>query len=152
MSTPQTLPLDLGGSCLFEWKLYLTSTPTTGQTFHITNEAGPVTWQYKSEPVFNISSNTRVVLALQIAVVGPVLHAALGTRLALVPLALYSTRFREGLCCRVWVQEALFALDDEGYLGLVRSVVDIEQETRQLGMLNKSRGTRSVVRSKAFFG
>ncbi|KAF4761296.1 hypothetical protein N7455_002967 [Penicillium solitum] len=161
MSIPQSLPLepntlyilllDLGGSCLFEWKLYLTSTPTTGQTFHITNEAGPVIWQYKSEAAYDIS-NTRVVLALQIGVVGPVLHAALGTRLTLVPLALYSTRFRESLCGRVWVQEALFALDDEGYLGLARSVVDIEQEARQLGMLNKSRGTRSVVRSKAFVG
>lgn len=162
MSTPQSLPLepntlyilllDLGGSCLFEWKLYLTLTPTTGRTFHITNEAGPVTWQYKSEAVYDISSNTQVVLALQIGVVGPVLHAALGTRLALVPLTLYSTRFRESLCCRVWVQEALFALDDEGYLGLARSVVDIEQEARQLGMLNKSRRTRSVDRSKAFVG
>lgn len=162
MSIPQPLPLepnalyilllDLGGSCLLEWKVYLASTRTTGQTFHITNEAGPVTWQYKSEAVYNIASNTRVVLALQIGVVGPVLHAALGTRLALVPLALYSARFREGLCCRVWVQEVLFALDDEGYLGLARSVVDIEHEARQLGMLNKSWGTRSVVRSRGFVG
>lgn len=43
-------------------------------------------------------------------------------------------------------------LDDEGYLGLARSVVDIEQEARRLGMLNKSRSTRSVVRSRAFVG
>ncbi|KAJ5961015.1 uncharacterized protein N7479_008165 [Penicillium vulpinum] len=146
------LLLDLGGSCLFEWKLYLSSTPTMGRTFHITNETGPIAWQYKTEVVYNIASNMRVVLALKIGVVEPVLHAALGARLALVPLALYSARFREGLCCRVWVQEALFALDDEGYLGLARSVVDIEQEGRQIGMLNKSRGTRSVVRSSGFVG
>ncbi|KAF3024557.1 hypothetical protein E8E15_007833 [Penicillium rubens] len=151
-NTLYILLLDLGGNCLFEWKLYLTSTPTTGQTFHITNETGPTSWQHKSEVVYNIASNARVVLALQIGAVGPVLHAALGARLALVPLALYSARFRESLSCRVWVQEALFALDDEGYLGLARSVGDIEQEARQLGMLNKSRGTRSVVRSRAFVG
>lgn len=162
MSLPQPLPLepdalyilllDLGGSCLFEWRLYLASTHTTGQTFHITNETGPVNWQYKSEAVYNIASDMRVVLALQIGVVGPVLHAALGSRLALIPLTLYSARFREGLSCRVWVQEGLFALDDEGYLDLTRSVADIEQEARQLGMLNKSRGSRSVVRSRGFVG
>ncbi|OQE14501.1 hypothetical protein PENFLA_c037G07516 [Penicillium flavigenum] len=75
-NTLYILLLDLGGNCLFEWKLYLTSTPTTGQTFHITNETGPTSWQYKSEVVYNIASNTRVVLALKIGAVGPVLHAA----------------------------------------------------------------------------
>ena len=162
MSLPQPLPLEpnalyilllyLGGSCLFEWRLYLASTHTNGQTFHITNETGPVNWQYKTEAIHNIASDKQVVLALQIGVVGPVLHAALGSRLALVPLTLYSARFREGLSCRVWVQEALFALEDEGYLNLTRSVVDLELEARQLGMLNKSRGTRSLVRSKGFVG
>ncbi|KAJ5385275.1 hypothetical protein N7517_003186 [Penicillium concentricum] len=151
-NTLYILLLDLGGSCLFEWKLYLTSTPTTGRTFHITNETGPIAWQYKTEVVYSIASDMRVGLALKIGVIGPVMHTALRTRLALVPLALYSGRFREGLCCRVWVKEALFALDDEGYIGLVQSVVDIEQEARQLGMLNKSRGTRSVVRSIGFGG
>lgn len=124
MSILQTLPLDrntlyillleLRGICCFEWKLYLTATLTTGRSFHITNEPGPIIWQYKSEPVYNIASNARVDLALQSGVVGPVLHAALGTCLALVPLALYSTRFRESHCCRVWVQETLFAFDNEG--------------------------------------
>ncbi|OQE47390.1 hypothetical protein PENCOP_c001G05767 [Penicillium coprophilum] len=144
------LLIDLGGSCPLEWKLCLTSTPTTGRTFYITNETGPTAWQYKTEVVYSIANDMRVVLALKIGVIGPVLHAALGTRLALVPLALYSARFREGLCCRVWVQEALFALDDEGYISLVRSIVDIEQEARQLGVLNRSRGTRSAVRSSGF--
>ncbi|KAJ5468625.1 hypothetical protein N7475_006377 [Penicillium sp. IBT 31633x] len=161
MSIPQPLTLepnalyilllDLGASCLFEWQLYLASTATTGRVFHIVNEAGPVVWKYRSEAGYDVTSSARVLLALQIGVIAPMLHAALETRLALVPLALYSARFREGLCCRVWVQEALFALDDEGYLGLGGSVGDIEREARQLGMLNKSRATRSVVRSKACF-
>ena len=43
-------------------------------------------------------------------------------------------------------------MDDEGYLSLGRSVGDLEQEARQLGMLNKIRGTRSVVKSRAFVG
>lgn len=114
------------------------------------NSANKLTIQKRS--CVHVASNTRVVLALQIGAMGPVLHTALGARLALVPLALYSARFRKDLSSRVWVQGALFVLDDEGYLGLARSVVDIEQEARRLGMLNKSRSTRSVVRSRAFVG
>ena len=52
----------------------------------------------------------------------------------------------------MWVQEALFALDDEGYLDPTRSVVDLELEARQLGMLKERRGTRSVVKSRGFVG
>ncbi|KAJ5550644.1 hypothetical protein N7535_001410 [Penicillium sp. DV-2018c] len=143
------LLLDLGNNSAFNWQLYLAATVTTGRTFHITNEAGPIAWECKSEAVNDIGSSSRLVLALQVGVVEPVLHAALARRLALVPLALYSVRFWEELCCRVWVQEALYALDDEGYLGLGSSVRDIEREARRLGVFNKSRGVRSVVRSKA---
>jgi hypothetical protein len=54
--------------------------------------------------------------------------------------------FREGLCCLPRLGSGGFVcVDDEEYLGLGRSVRDIEQEARQLGMLNKSRGVRPVV-------
>ena len=141
------LLLGLGGACLFEWQLYLASTSTTGRTFHITNDAGPIAREYKSETVYDMATSAKVVVALQIGIVGPIMHVALAARLALVPLTVYSVRYREGHCCRVWVQEALFALDDEGYLDIGKGVREIEQEAKQCAMLNKSRGTRSVVRS-----
>lgn len=145
------LLLDLGSAFLFEWQLFLASTTTTGRLFHITNDSGPVAWEYKTEMV-NMSTCERVVIALQVGIIGPVMHAALAARLRLVPLTIYSVRCRESLCCRVWVQEALFALDDEGYLNITKTAKEIEQEGRQLAILNKSRGTKSVVRSSGFVG
>ena len=93
------LLLNLGGACLFEWQLYLASTSTTGRTFHITNDAGPIAREYKSEPVYDMATSAKVVVALQIGIVGPIMHVALAARLALVPLTVYSVRYREGLCC-----------------------------------------------------
>lgn len=80
----------------------------------------------------------------------PVLHVALAGRLAIVPLTLYSARYRETLNCVVWVLEALFALDDEGYVSLGIGIREIEQEAKQIGMLNKSQCIRTLVRSRAF--
>ncbi|KAJ5851983.1 uncharacterized protein N7529_011368 [Penicillium soppii] len=142
--------LDLGAACLFEWQLYLASTSTTGRAFQITNDAGPLAWKYKGEVVYDMATSSKLVVALQLGIIGPTMHAALAARLALVPLTVYSVRYRESLCCRVWILEALFALDDEGYLDNKKGVREIEQEARQSAILNKSRQTRSVVRSSGF--
>lgn len=91
----------------------------------------------------------RLLLALKIGALEPVLHKALAGRLALVPLTLFSTRFREQLSCRVWVKEALFALDDEGYVNLGQRVRNVEEEAKYLAMLSKSQCERKVMRSVA---
>ncbi|KAJ5084367.1 hypothetical protein NUU61_008946 [Penicillium alfredii] len=143
--------LDRGDTYTFHWKLYLTTnsstSPTAGQIFHITNEAGLTAWEYETSPTTELPTSRRLLLALQVGVLDPVLHRALGERLALVPLALYSTRFWEHLSCRVWVKEALFALDDEGYVSLGKSVREIEEEAKFLGILCKSKCERRVGRS-----
>ena len=143
------LLMDLSNTFHFEWRLFLASTTTTGQVFYINNDAGSVAWEYKSE-MANMSTNARLVAALEIGVVGSILNSALGARLGLVPLTVYSVRYQESLCCRVWVQEALFALDDEGYLNIGKTVKEVQQEGSQLATLNKSRGTKWVVRSSGF--
>lgn len=135
------LLLDGGGAGIFKWQLYLATT-ISGRTFYITNESSP-TWQYKSEAV-NMSTSGKVLLALKVGAVEPILHSALAARLGLVPLTLYSVRCRESLCCRVWVQEALFALDDEGYLIMRKSAKEFEQEAKRLAIVNKCQGVRSV--------
>lgn len=132
--------LDLGGACLFGRQLYLTSTATTGRAFHITSDTCPIAWEYKSEAVYDMATSVKVVIALEIGIVGPIMHVAFAARLALVPLTVYSIRYRESLCCRMWVQEALFALDDEGYLNMEKGVREIEQEARRCAIVNKSRG------------
>lgn len=143
------LLLDRGDTYLFHWQLYLTTSALEGTTFHITNDLGPTTWQYESSPTREIPTLRRLLLALKVSALEPVLHKALANRLALVPLTLFSTRFREHLSCRVWVKEALFALDDEGYVNLGKSVRDIEEEAKYLAMLSKSKCERKVVRSAA---
>lgn len=92
------LLLNLDHHCHFEWQLFLALTTTTGQLFHRTNDPGSVGWEYKSE-MADMSTNGRLVIALQIGVIGPVLHAALATRLGLVPLTGFSGRYRD-LCSK----------------------------------------------------
>lgn len=56
--------------------------------------------------------------------------------MAQIPIQ-YSARFREDITCRVWVKEALFALDDEGYIKLTKSVDAIDNEARSEAIKNK---------------
>lgn len=146
------LLLDRGDTYLFHWELYLATTALEGVAFHITNDAGPTAWQYERVVTNEMPQLRRLILALKIGSLAPVLHNALSERLAAVPLSLYSVRFREQLSCRVWVKEALFSLDDEGYVSLGRAVNDIEEEAKYLAMLNKSKNERKVFRSRACVG
>ncbi|KAJ6113676.1 hypothetical protein N7523_006993 [Penicillium sp. IBT 18751x] len=140
---------DRGDTYVFLWSLYLTTTATEGIHFHIINEVGPTDWKYERTPTNEIPCLRDLLVALKIGVVGPTIHGALSDRLALVPLTIYSTRFRENLSCRVWVKEALFALDDEGYLNLEKTVQGIEEEAKYLAVMAKNKGDRKVVRSAA---
>ncbi|KAJ5257260.1 hypothetical protein N7478_013364 [Penicillium angulare] len=92
----------------------------------------------------------RLLLVLKIGSVEPMLHNALSDRLALLPLNRFSTRFSEQLNCRVWVKEALFVMDDEGYVHLNKGTKEIEEEARYHAMVNKSKSERKVVRSRMF--
>lgn len=148
-NTLYLLILDRGDTYLFLWSLYLTTTATEGIHFKINNDAGPTDWKYERTPTNEIPCLRRLLLALKIGAVEPIMHGALSDRLALVPLTIYSTRFRENLSCRVWAKEALFALDDEGYLNLGKTVQGIEEEAKYLAMMAKSKGDRKVVRSAA---
>lgn len=83
---------------------------------------------------------------LKIAVLDPILHQAFFHRLAQIPIV-DSARYRERITCRVWLKEALYTLDDEGYISLTASVDDVESEARGLAMKNKSSGARKLVPS-----
>ncbi|RAH47538.1 uncharacterized protein BO95DRAFT_461918 [Aspergillus brunneoviolaceus CBS 621.78] len=67
-------------------------------------------------------------------------------RLAQVPIE-YSTRFREAITCRVWLKEALFALDDEGYIKLMKDIGSIEDEAK--GQAVRNRVARKVTVTKS---
>ncbi|CAL5867688.1 uncharacterized protein PFLUO_LOCUS1907 [Penicillium psychrofluorescens] len=144
------LLLDRGDTYLFHWQLYLSTSPHDGITYHVNNEASPTAWEFESCQTISLPTCSRLLLALQVGVLEPMLHAAMGERLKQVPLTLYSTRYREQLTSRVWVKEALFALDDEGYITLQKSVKDIEEEAKYLAMLNKSKDKRTVTKSTGY--
>lgn len=91
--------------------------------------------------------SAKLLVATKVAAIDPVLRDALRSRLAEVPIE-YSARFREDITCRVWLKEALFALDNEGYIKLIQSVDEIEQESKIVAMTNKHRHEKSVIKSK----
>lgn len=104
----------------------------------------------------------RLLLALKLGSLEPVLHQALSDRLALVPLCWGAMRMNRVFTCRSWVLEALFVLDDEGYVDLrgggsggagtttsSAGIGGICDEAQYLAMIQKSKCERGVMRSRA---
>ncbi|OOF94898.1 hypothetical protein ASPCADRAFT_208553 [Aspergillus carbonarius ITEM 5010] len=138
---------DRGAESTFHWGLYLAKSPTFGDIFNIVNSPNPKVWTYEPKSNQHVNTSRRYILALKVGDLEPALHGPLGTRLSEVPIE-YSTRFHEAITCRVWVKEALFALDDEGYIKLIEAVNGIETEARYAAMLNKANGKRTVAKSR----
>ncbi|KAJ5189958.1 hypothetical protein N7491_008000 [Penicillium cf. griseofulvum] len=133
-------------SYTFHWRLYLHQSPTSGSIYHLLNDIDPTIWRFEHLPDQTIIYDPSLLGALKIGVLDSILHAHFLERLRQIPIV-DSVRFRERITCRVWLKEALFMLDDEGYIILTRRVDDIEGEATNLALLNKSLGRRTVVRS-----
>jgi hypothetical protein len=146
----------------FHWAFYLAKpkAPNSGGSggegdgiiFHVINPASSTEWIYESKTSKDDGDvlqgySRRLILALKIAVMDPVLHEPLSDRLAQIPIDSYSTRFHENITCRVWVKEALFALDEEGFIKLTASVDAIEAEAMELALRNKARRVRTIAES-----
>ncbi|OQD60804.1 hypothetical protein PENPOL_c020G08343 [Penicillium polonicum] len=133
-------------SYTFHWRLYLHQNTTSGSIYHLLNDLDSTIWRLEHLSNQTVVFNPLLLGALKIGVLGPTLHAPFLERLRQIPIV-DSVRFREKITCRVWLKEALFLLDDEGYIMLTCSVDDIEVEARNLALRNKSLGRRTVVRS-----
>lgn len=133
-------------SYTFHWGLYLHQTPDSGYIYHLVNDSGATGWYFEPQPRRSVKFSRGVLVALKIGVLGPIMHQPLLDRLREVPIA-YSTRFRENITCRVWLKEAIFALDEEGFIKLIRPVNDIESEANRAAIVNKSQGTQVVAPS-----
>ncbi|KAI2864958.1 hypothetical protein CBS147321_7116 [Aspergillus niger] len=120
---------DRESSSTFHWGLYLAKSPTDGTIFNLINFPNPNVYSYEVKSDQKVITSRRYLLALKVGDLHPALHGPLETRLSQIPIQ-YSTRFHEAMTCRVWVKEALFALDDEGYIKLVESINGIEAEAR----------------------
>lgn len=127
-----------------------------GTIFHLLSDPNDNTsWTYSVLPNTPISSLERPFLvAMKIGDIDPVLHEALAERLAQIveDHQYYSVRFREGMTSRVWIKEAVWALNEEGYINLVQSgskevVEKIENEAMMLAMRCSYRSEQMVLTS-----
>ena len=138
---------DLGDGYRFHWQLYLATSPDFGTIFHLNNpEGNGTTWIFEVKPNSHERDIPNLVLATKIANMEPILYEALKCRLEQLPIE-YSSRFRENITCRVWVKEALFALDDEGYIQLLNGAERLEKEVTTTAMMNRFHRRRTVTKS-----
>lgn len=141
------LLFDLGGGYRFNWQLYLATSTESGTIFHLINPGhSDASWQFEAKPSNDERRSPSLVLATQIALLDPILHQALQSRLSSISMT-YSVRFRENISRRVWVKEALYTLDNEGYITLTNTVDCIEKEVTTTAMINKYYQRRTVMRS-----
>ncbi|KAK2762101.1 hypothetical protein FQN54_001108 [Arachnomyces sp. PD_36] len=153
------LPLDENGLYIllfdhwngrhFDWELYLATSTESGTIFQVVY---PGPYPHCQSYIFDARSSTNerrsaaLIVAVKVAVMEPILHEALHIRLARIPIG-HSTRFRGGSPRRVWVMEALYALDDEGYIKLTNSIACVELEALTAALINKNYERRSVIQS-----
>jgi hypothetical protein len=135
---------DIGYTNRFHWAFFMSTDENHGTIFHLTNGQDinwRDTWIYETKTINQVPAFDNLLLALQVAEIPPELHQALAKRLAKVPIHGNST-------CRVWLKEALVILDEEGYIKLIRTVQEIEQEAAEQAERNRREHTRTIEKSK----
>ena len=101
----------------FHWALYLHQTPNSGFKYHLVNTTNSTSWKFDPYAIEHVDNDGSILTALEIGCLEPMMHPHLLQRLEEIPI-LDSQRFRERITCRVWLKEAIYALDDEGYIYL----------------------------------
>ncbi|KAM5438414.1 hypothetical protein MferCBS31731_004991 [Microsporum ferrugineum] len=137
---------DRGDLWTFHWGLYLANTKDNGTVYHLVNPPNSNDWMYEAKQSNNVQNSNRLLVALKVGIVEPLLHEMLGQCLSEVPIQ-YSTRFHENITCRVWLKEALYELNERGLLNITKSVDSIEEEAKGAAMINKSSMAKSVIKS-----
>ncbi|KAK2765370.1 hypothetical protein FQN54_008216 [Arachnomyces sp. PD_36] len=141
------LLFDLGDGYRFHWQLFFAKSLDSGTVFHLTNpDTNPKAWVYETMESGVVVTSKDFLVGLKVAMMDLDLYEALEDRLRQIPIG-YSTRFKEEITCRVWLKEALFGLDNEGYISLTNSVETIENEAKTAAMMNRYKQKRSIVRS-----
>ncbi|PGH29901.1 hypothetical protein GX50_07343 [[Emmonsia] crescens] len=151
------LLFDRGEAYRFHWALFLTTAhPTTttttegegkeeetaapnppGTLFELTNPnpSNDNLWTYNTTILTTLINKHNPLCALKISTIEPLLHEPFQALLGTIPIIPYSQRFGEETTCRVWLKEALYELDQGGFIQLLWPVEEIEKEARALGML-----------------
>lgn len=123
------------------WALYLHIGPRLGWVFHITN-LGRVSWEYRFDEATDMACSASAVSAVKIADMAPEMHEALRRRIGLdgrPAVQLQDTEQFGPLTCRTWLLQALYELDNEGYISVLPgySVKDVGEEAASLASTNQ---------------
>lgn len=133
---------DIGEVLRFHWGLYLALSPGHGIILHtVNNRDTGHQWQYQTKANIGVPNSKPLLVALQIGLIGPDLHGPLAERLATVPVT-------PPVTCRLWLKQALFDLDNEGYIGLMNEVNDIKMEGILPAERNKTNNQRTAEMSR----
>ncbi|KAL3479801.1 hypothetical protein BJX99DRAFT_61627 [Aspergillus californicus] len=129
---------DLGSEWQFHWAFYLAMTAHSGRILHLINNIDTDhVWKYVSRFMVGVPKTSTLLVALKIAVMDPVLHEPLDSRLAAVSQA-------PPVTCRTWLRRALEILDDEGFIKLTGCVEDLELEVESKAVGNRAMNCRTA--------
>ncbi|EFE29508.1 uncharacterized protein ARB_03586, partial [Trichophyton benhamiae CBS 112371] len=134
---------DRGDSWRFHWGLYLAKTKTSGIVYHLVNDTPSTDWRLEVKESGNVLQSNKLLGALKIGIIEPMLHEMLGQCLMEIPIE-YSTRFKENITCRVWLKEAVHELNERGLLNIHESVDSIEFEANSIALSSKATKKKSV--------
>lgn len=125
----------------WHWALYLHVRETYGLVFHISSLGARGIWEYRCDESRDMIYSQSAISVVKIADMGPEMHEALHRRIGLgsrpaIPL-IDTVQFGR-LTCRTWVLQALYELDNEGYISVRPgySIRDLEQEALSLASNN----------------
>ncbi|OAA57276.1 Beta-lactamase/transpeptidase-like protein [Cordyceps fumosorosea ARSEF 2679] len=129
------------------WVLYLHISARLGWAFHISNlGVVPGTWEYRCDESCDMTYSPTAVAAVKVAGdMVPEMHDALRRRIGLhggrPPVVRLEDTPRFGqLSCRTWVLQALYELDNEGYISVLPGylVEDVAEEAASLAAANRA--------------
>ncbi|KAH8690663.1 hypothetical protein BGW36DRAFT_58389 [Talaromyces proteolyticus] len=142
---------DIGDTVQFHWGLYLATTAHAGHIFHLIH--GPQTgyrWMYQAKKTREnaIPYSVNLLFGLKIDVIQDCLHVPLANRLAQIHESeTLSSLPVEKINCQMWIREALYALDEEGYIKLGGNMDDLETDAWMAAAQNKLCKRRTVINS-----
>ncbi|PVI06281.1 hypothetical protein DM02DRAFT_667541 [Periconia macrospinosa] len=110
----------------FHWGIFVPTNQTQGGVWHAVNRGGG--WMLEIIAATGIPNDMSLCLCFKIGKVASQKWNTLEEILRKVPAnGLPSSNTQEIFTCRVWVKDALFALDVGGVIRLAKSVEDIEK-------------------------
>ncbi|EGX94378.1 hypothetical protein CCM_02649 [Cordyceps militaris CM01] len=130
----------------WHWGIYLHVDEAGGWIFHIRNSAHEP-WYFEHKRSETIMTSKTIMVALRVAIIRPKdMHGALqsfiGTTQSRIGMADPNQFGR--LTCRTWVMQALYQLDQSGYISIMPgyTVQDIEFEADRSAELNSEIRTK----------